>query len=35
MIAEDIAAARGRGDLRHAALLKIVLQRYAAAHAQH
>jgi hypothetical protein len=35
MIVEDIDAARSRGDLRHAALLKIVLQRYAAAHAQH
>jgi hypothetical protein len=35
MIADDIDAARGRGDLIHAATLKLVLQRYAAAHAQH
>ena len=35
MIVEDIDAARSRGDVRHAAMLKLVLQRYAAAHAQH
>jgi hypothetical protein len=33
MIADDIDAARSRGDLRHAAMLKLVLQRYAATHA--
>lgn len=32
MIADDIVAARARGDLRHAAMLKFVLQRYVAAH---
>jgi hypothetical protein len=35
MIADDIDAARLRGDVRHAALLKLVLQRYVAAHAPH
>jgi hypothetical protein len=33
MIADDIDAARSRGDLRHAAMLKLVLQRYVAEHA--
>jgi hypothetical protein len=35
MIADDIDAARCRGDLIHAATLKLVLQRYASAHARH
>lgn len=33
MIAEDIDAARGRGELGHAAMLKLVLQRFVEAHA--
>jgi hypothetical protein len=33
MIVDDIDAARARGDLRHAAMLRLVLQRYVAAHA--
>jgi len=33
MIAEDIDAARGRGELVHAAMLKLVLQRFVETHA--
>ena len=33
MIADDIDAARERGDLCHAATLRLVLQRYVATHA--
>lgn len=32
MIAEDIDAARARGEVDHAALLKLVLQRFVATH---
>jgi hypothetical protein len=32
MIADDIAAAQRRGDLRHAAILKQVLRKYVARH---
>lgn len=33
MIAEDIDAARARGEVAHAAMLKLVLQRFVEAHA--
>jgi hypothetical protein len=33
MIAEDIDAARARGEIGHAAMLKLVLQRFVEAHA--
>jgi hypothetical protein len=35
MIVEDIDVAQSRGDVRHAALLKLVLRHYVAAHAPH
>jgi S-ribosylhomocysteine lyase LuxS involved in autoinducer biosynthesis len=35
MIVDDIDTARSRGDLLHAAMLKLVLQQYVAAHAHH
>jgi hypothetical protein len=35
MIVDDIDAARARGDLRQAATLKLVLQRYVAVHGPH
>ncbi|MFO1364179.1 MAG: hypothetical protein U1F45_17275 [Burkholderiales bacterium] len=35
MIVEDIDCARTRGDFQHAAMLRLVLQRFVATHAQH